>query len=737
MTSLRDLYASDGHRPELQTNMNVDYVINYKIPTESQAQAQAEAGFIQLIEVLTKASFASEVRRGVDNSSILVFVKVASEQHLKTKIYRERVQDWLYGVRTKAPEKDISKVFEDEPLSDAERLRTVYLLLTSPQNDGGAGITPKSGQWKYVESIFPLHNHEFNRNWIKQWSSKYLLKEEDLDQIRDKFGEKIAFYFAFLQSYLSFLIFPAAFGFGAWLILGQYSWFYAVINSLWSVIFFEYWKKKEVDLAVQWGVRGVSRIQHPRAKFQWDHEAADPVTGEPVKVYSTLKRMQTQLLQLPFALICVLILGALYVFCFAIEIFISEIYDGPFKTYLTFLPTIILTALTPTLSTLLGHLAARLTEAENYETNDAHEAALIQKIFVVNFITSYIPLFLTAFVYMPFGNILVPYLDVFKITAEKLSSSEKVTTQGFRINPDRLKKQIIYFTVTAQVVNFALETVTPYVKRKVFKKVKEVQTEIAHKNGKSSSTAPSDAPEEAAFLSRVRNEAELGVYDVAVDYREMIVQFGYLSLFSAIWPLTPVSFLINNWVELRGDSVKIAISSQRPIPWRADSIGPWLSALGFLSWFGSLTSSAIVFLFSNGPEGPGGDPWTISAWGLLLSILFAEHLYLAVQFLVRYVLHQLDSPGLQKERAERFMMRRHMLEETLGHDAEVKPLPDLPTGEKITRSALEAEARQASIQGHGTPEEMFWKRQQGMDETVAVGRKLIANIATENKTAKA
>ncbi|ETS83009.1 hypothetical protein PFICI_04885 [Pestalotiopsis fici W106-1] len=735
MSSLRELYAADGNRPELKTNMNVDFVINYKIPASERDEA--EAGFTQLIEVLTKAGVASEVRSGVDNTSVLVFVKVASDQYLKSKIYKERVQDWLYGVRITAPENDVNKVFEKEPISEAERLRVIYLLLTLPKNDGGAGITPKKGQWKHVESIFPLHNHAFNRQWIKQWSSKSALKEEDISEIRDKFGEKIAFYFAFLQSYFSFLVFPAAFGFAAWLILGQYSWFYALVNSLWSVIFFEYWKKKEVDLAVQWGVRGVSRIQHPRSSYKWDHEAVDPITKEPVKVYPASKRLQTQLLQVPFALVCLLILGALYVFCFSIEIFLGEIYNGPLKAYLTFLPTIILTAFTPTLSTILSNLAQRLTDAENYQTHDAHEAALIQKIFVVNFITSYIPLFLTTFVYMPFGNLLVPYLDIWRVTAETLSASEKVTTQGFNINPDRLKKQVIYFTVTAQVVNFALETLVPYLKRKVFKKVKEVQTEMEQKNGKSVYN-PHDVPEEAAFLSRVRNEAELDVYDVSGDYREMVVQFGYLSLFSAVWPLTPVSFLINNWVELRGDAMKIAVSSQRPIPWRADSIGPWLTALGFLSWFGSLISSSIVYLFANGPEGPGGEPYNISGWGLLLSVLLAEHFYLAVQYLVRHVLNQFDSPGLQKERAERFSMRKLMLEETLGHDINLeKPLPDVPTGEKITRAALEEEARIASTRGHGTPEDAFWQRQQGMEETISVGRKLISSMAAANQTAKA
>ncbi|KAI1498720.1 calcium-activated chloride channel-domain-containing protein [Biscogniauxia marginata] len=728
MASLTALYASDGgNRPELKTNLGVDYVIHFKFPAD---KAEAEASFTQLIEDLTRVGLASEVRGG-DESSVLVFVKVASDKYLSTQIYRERVQDWLHGVRAAAPEKDVEREFENDPVSEAERLRMVYLLISKPKNEGGAGITPKTGQWKHVASIFPLHNHNFNREWIKQSATKYFLNERDLDQIRNKFGESVAFYFAFLQSYFTFLVFPAVFGFGAWLILGRYSWFFAAVNSLWTVVFFEWWKKKEVDLAVQWGVRGVSRIQHPRNQFKWDYEAADPVTGEPIKIYSPVKRLKTQLLQVPFALVCFLILGALYIFCFAIEIFLSEVYNGPFKTYLVFTPTIILTGTLPMLSAILGNFAEKLTERENYKTSDAHQAAFIGKIFVINFLTSYTPIFLTAFVYMPFGNKLVPYLDFFRMTAEKLSSEKSVTIQGFQINPNRLKSQMIYFTVTAQVVNLALEVVVPYVKRKVFKQVEKVQSKMT-KNGESSTNH--DVPEEHAFLQRVRNEAELDVYDVAVDYREMVVQFGYLSLFSAIWPLTPVMFLINNWIELRSDLMKIAISCQRPIPWRADSIGPWLNALGFLSWFGSVVSSAIVYLFSGDSGGPGGDPSNIKTWGLLLSILCAEHLYLAAQYVVRYALSQTDSPGVQKERAERFSMRKRLLEESLGAEATEKPIPPTArTGEKITRDVLEEQARRISISGGGTPEQLFWLRQQGMDETIQIGRDLISQAKASNK----
>lgn len=274
------------------------------------------------------------------------------------------MQDWLFGVRPSAPAPSdsnnsnnvstpsdgtsktdaINRYFaEEEPVTEAERLRLAYELITRPRNEGGAGITPKRGRWRFVASVFPLHDRAFNRAWISAWSRKYYLDETDIGSIRDRFGERVAFYFAFLQSYFLFLVFPAAFGFAAWLLLGPFSWLYAVVNCLWAVVFFEHWKMKEVDLAVQWGVRGVGRIQLPRSQFQFEREGIDPVTGEVVKVYSPFKRLARQLLQGPFALACVVVLGGLIVSCFSIEIFINEVYNGPFKQYLVSWPTFFFT----------------------------------------------------------------------------------------------------------------------------------------------------------------------------------------------------------------------------------------------------------------------------------------------------------------------------------------------------------------------------------------------------------
>ena len=245
-----------------------------------------------------------------------------------------RVNDWLHGIRPAQPDKETYNTLTSETMTEGERYRHVYEMITSPKKDGGAEITPGQGEWANVESMFPLHDHTANKAWITKWSQQTFLKSDDLDAIRDKFGEKIAFYFAFLQSYFAFLLFPAAFGFSCWVLLGYFSPVYAVVNGLWGIIFVEYWKRQEADLGIRWGVKGVSAYQTKRRDFKHEKEATDPVTGETVQIFPAMKRLQRQALQIPFALLASVALGTLIATCFGIEIFISEVYNGPLKSVL-------------------------------------------------------------------------------------------------------------------------------------------------------------------------------------------------------------------------------------------------------------------------------------------------------------------------------------------------------------------------------------------------------------------
>jgi anoctamin-10 len=552
----------------------------------------------------------------------------------------------------------------------------------------------------------------------------------------DADSPQIAYYFAFLQSYFSFLIFLAVFGFSCWVLLGYFSPVYAIVNGLWCTVFVEWWKRQEADLAIRWGVRNVSAIQEKRREFKYEKEIKDPITGETVQWFPAKERLKRQLLQVPFALVAAIALGTLICTCFGIEIFISEIYNGPLKSVLVFVPTVLLTTLVPTISTFLTSFATRLTDYENYETHDAYDKAMTAKLFIVNFITSYLGIFLTAFVYVPCASILVPYLDIFSLTVKPFAENEKQMqsppASNFTINPDRLRKQVIYFTVTAQIVSFALETVVPLISRKSTTKLKQIQSSRAEAKGDASPPpSANDPPEEKAFLARVRHEATLSDYDVTTDLREMCIQFGYLALFSVVWPLVPCSFLINNWIELRGDAYKITSECKRPNPQRADSIGPWLDSLGFLTWLGSITTAAVVYMFSNDGIGPSGRPSEIKLWALLLSVFASEHIYLLVRLGVRTAISKLDSENMRKERAERYMVRKRYLEETgLSMDAKAKrgslrAASTASTGgsalmKDINRKSLEDEAREGSLR-ESTPSSRFWGRQRGWEEVEKVG----------------
>lgn len=721
----------------LQTNLDVDYVISYKVDTSDKKESTSQ--FKKLIRALAEVGLTTEVRHGEDNS-LLVFVKAADEQWLANVVYRSRMKDWLHGIRQIQPVKEAAETLTSEPLTQAERLRQIHFIIMAPRSEGGAGITPKHEPWTNVQAIFPLHDHARNKKWLVEFSSKTFLTPADLDGIKNTVGEKIGYYFAFLQSYFTFMIFPAAFGFCCWVLFGSFSPIYGIVNSLWCVVFVEYWTRQEKELAIRWGVKHVSSISHQRREFEPEKVITDNITGEQVPYFPAKTRILRQLLQIPLAILSFIGLGTIICTCYAIEIFLSEVYNGPFKSVLTFTPTILLTLAVPPVSNFLTHFAERLTFYENYKTQDAHDKALVSKQFVINFITSYTAILLTSFVYVPFASILVPYLDIFSLTVRPFVENEKQlqtpSPASFNINPNRLKNQMIYFAVTAQVVNFAMETVLPLVTKKGTDKYKEMQQSRAEKSGGAAPLASAnDPPEEREFLARVREEASLPEYDVTSDLREMAIQFGYLSLFSVVWPLTPLCYFINNWIELRGDTFKLTVESKRPNPQRADSIGPWLESLAFLSWFGSITTAALVYMFSGDPSGlgPDGKPHAIKGWALMLSIFFSEHIFLIVRLLVREAINKLDSENQAKERSERFMVRRKFLEEAGLKDA-VEPLTSPVQSplkasfdkkdEAITRRSLEDDARNESLHD-STPAGRFWSHQRSWRETEKVGSNYI------------
>jgi anoctamin-10 len=323
------------------------------------------------------------------------------------------------------------------------------------------------------------------------------------------------------------------------------------------------------------------------------------------------------------------------------------------------MPTVLLAVFLPYATNMLESIATTMTEFENHRTADHHEMSLTQKIFVLNSITNYLPILLTAFVYVPFGDRIIPVLQ--QIINSALGRADKEAIP-FTADPDRLRNEVITLTLTGQVAGAFEELAIPWLKTQAKQIWRDRQATKAQEGSASHSQPVADDPSEARFLRRTRRQALRPAYNVQEDIAEMVIQFGYLALFSNVWPLVPIGFLINNWIELRSDFLKICVEYQRPAPTRSDGIGPWVASLECLTWLGSLSSAAIVHVF--GSQRLLGDRLGLGVWtGLPLTILFSEHMFMGFRAAVRFALSRIGSEQIRKERVERYARRKKYIDE--------------------------------------------------------------------------
>ncbi|KAF8962021.1 calcium-activated chloride channel-domain-containing protein [Flammula alnicola] len=625
---------------------DVDLVIAFRATKKTSLSKQqtredarkAEQQYKRLIETLSYAGLKAVGRRGESLGHLLVFV-TCPPKHVEELVKRERHSDFLSGL-------PVTPVANSIPLSAADRLRLVHSYISSSPADGGLGISPDAPEWDLVEFIFPLHDREFNEHWIRAWKLRNIASVQ-LERIRDQFGDSLALYFAFLASYTQFLAVPALLGLLAHFLLPPYAPIYSILLSLWSIVFVEWWRIHERKLSLRFGTRGSFKVEKRRAQYKpglsWWVKELRVLASVPVIVF--------------FAGILSAILTGIFVF----EAFVTELYQGPGKQLITFSPTLLFVIFVPRVLAVYHAIAVRLTNWENHAHKSTYSASLTLKTFALSSIVAYLGLGLSAFVYVPFGEGVMKWVQAWlfgsattrngfaatirdmlngtvatagkesAVVVDTLSSaSEKVTQSAFwnanptavqtKLNPGRLREQMFAYTVTGQVSNTFMEVGLPFILRRIdaFRKKRNskavpLHSAVAPGSSTSDNGSVSGGPkkrvvfedekerggmEERAFLDSVRQEAALPEYDLFEDYNEMVIQFGYVVLWSTIWPLAGVMAFLNNLLELRSDAFKMTVHNRRPIPARTDTIGPWLDALTFLTWLGALTNSALVYLFS-------------------------------------------------------------------------------------------------------------------------------------------
>ena len=100
-----------------------------------------------------------------------------------------------------------------------------------------------------------------------------------------------------------------------------------------------------------------------------------------------------------------------------------------------------------------------------------------------------------------------------------------------------------------------------------------------------------------AVNTKVEKEYMLEAYtdlDAFKDFNEMVIQFGYITLFAVALPIAPVLAVLNNFFEIRGDAFALCKGSRRRAYQTKQTIGSWYTVLEVLSLAAVITNALLT-----------------------------------------------------------------------------------------------------------------------------------------------
>jgi anoctamin-10 len=119
---------------------------------------------------------------------------------------------------------------------------------------------------------------------------------------------------------------------------------------------------------------------------------------------------------------------------------------------------------------------------------------------------------------------------------------------------------------------------------------------ISHKWNKKSKTGGGDKKEKDNVLSKaaqLNEDFDMPEYEQFDDYLEMVIEFGFITLFASSFPLCSLLSFFCNLIEIKSDLYKLSWVVQRPSCRRRKDIGVWEDILHVQAWMAILTNVLI------------------------------------------------------------------------------------------------------------------------------------------------
>ncbi|XP_077122640.1 anoctamin-2 [Ranitomeya variabilis] len=610
--------------------------LKIKVPTKKMYEVREDKGFtVKLSGIWNKCT--KPLQPKVPQISENAKMKPLSYPFSRDKMH-------LYNIKDK-----------DTFFDNATRSRIVHEILkrtSCTKAKYSMGITTLIANNVY-DSAYPLHDGDYDHNQSeindrmllhREWA-RYgaFYKYQPIDLIRKYFGEKIGLYFAWLGLY-TWLLIPASLvgiivflygcvtveadipskemcneeesftmcplcdkACGYWnlstacgtarashLFDNPATVFFSVFMALWATLFLEHWKRLQMRLSYFWDLTGLEEEEeHPRPEYETKLllmkekcKACKKGTKEKltwrdrIPAYLVNFAAILFMIALTFSAVFGVIIYRITVSA-ALAVSTNESIRSNVRVTVTATAVIINLVVILILDEIYGSVAKWLTEIEVPKTEKTFEERLILKAFLLKFVNSYASIFYVAFFKGRFVGRPGSYAYIFhNYRVEECAPGGCLMELCIQLSIIMLGKQLIQ--------NNLFEIAIPKLK-KLFRKLKDERPDPGESN-LHSSREPQQWDRDYAL------EPYSGL---TPEYMEMIIQFGFVTLFVASFPLAPLFALLNNIIEVRLDAKKFVAELRRPDAVRSKDIGIWYNILSGIGKFSVIINAFVISVTSD------------------------------------------------------------------------------------------------------------------------------------------
>uniref|UniRef100_A0AC35F864 Anoctamin n=1 Tax=Panagrolaimus sp. PS1159 TaxID=55785 RepID=A0AC35F864_9BILA len=396
--------------------------------------------------------------------------------------------------------------------------------------------------------------------------------------------------------------------------------FFAAVMSIWATLFLECWKRYHEEIAYKWKIRDIEledEVMRPEFQYRNLQQRINPVTQHyepylpPIEKFIRLFGSGITVLFF-LCLVIAFVIGITVYRVIMMQVFHAmegnQFFQSQAIIIVSFTVAIINLIFILIMNYAYTQLALKLTDWECPKTQTEFDDSYTVKVFLFQFVNYYASLFYIAFIKGRLSG--VPGYETDTPTGRKIKIDgyrlEECDPTGCMVE---LVIQLLIIMCGQQLANAFIEMGYPKVMQWLQRyHLKVLETKKTRRRRECEQRRRDlcgceDQPKKLHFgITLYEQDLALSAnYEQFLfdEYLEMVLQFGFVTLFVAALPLAPLFALINNILEIRLDAYKMLVTTRKPIPAHAKNIGIWRTILEIMSTLAVLCNAFVIAFTSD------------------------------------------------------------------------------------------------------------------------------------------